>query len=202
MKKMLAIVAVAGLASAAMAQTGGPGNVKSYSTTHNPPLNIPDNNVAGVSSVIFVQDQGIIQSFDSVWIDMSHTWVGDLVITLSHPLSGLSTVIMDRPGVPASTFGNSDDVNGLYTFTDLDVLFPETAGSGSVAPGNYRSDGPLSRFNGDNKFGDWVLNVSDRASGDTGVIRAWGFSVTNVPTPGAFALLGLGGLAAARRRRA
>ncbi|MCW5766284.1 MAG: hypothetical protein KIT68_09950 [Phycisphaeraceae bacterium] len=48
--------------------------------------------------------------------------------------------------------------------------------------------------------GTWTLFVRDLGSGDTGEILSW--SVTILPTPGAAALLGIGGLAATRRRRA
>lgn len=197
MKKTLAILAVAGLASVASAQSAP----KVYSTNPEPNLAIPDNNPQGVSSTIIVPDTGIIADFEYLWIDMTHSWVGDLTITLSH--TGGSAIVLDRPGFPASTFGNSDDLAGIYTFTDVDPAFPETAGSGLVAPGFYRSATDLGlAFNGDEKFGDWTLTIVDAAAGDTGTLNAWGFAVTNVPTPGAFALLGLGGLAAARRRRA
>lgn len=48
--------------------------------------------------------------------------------------------------------------------------------------------------------GTWTLFVRDLGGGDTGGIASW--SVTILPTPGAAAMLGLGGLAAMRRRRA
>ena len=197
MQKTLAILAVAGLASVASAQTAP----KTYSVDLVPDLAIPDSPAAGVSSTIIVPDSGIIADFEYLWIDMTHTWVGDLVITLSHP--GGSAIILDRPGVPASTFGNADNVGGVYTFTDVDAAFPELAGGGLVAPGFYRTANDFGlAFNGDEKFGDWTLTIQDFGGGDVGTLNAWGFAVTNVPTPGAFALLGLGGLAAARRRRA
>jgi MYXO-CTERM domain-containing protein len=56
-------------------------------------------------------------------------------------------------------------------------------------------------FNGQNAVGTWQLEVFDGAGGDLGNVRQVVLSVTTVPTPGAMALLGLGGLIAARRRR-
>jgi hypothetical protein len=48
--------------------------------------------------------------------------------------------------------------------------------------------------------GNWSLFVVDDASADTGSI-AGGWQIEVIPSPGAMAMLGLGGLVAARRRR-
>jgi MYXO-CTERM domain-containing protein len=152
---------------------------------------------------IFVPDHGSITDFQGVDLNVFHTWVGDLTIVLTHKDSGTSLVLTDRPGVPASSFGNSDDLGGLYIFADGNPLLPETSAGGVIANGAYGAEGgSLSVFNGLDKFGTWSLHFTDSAGGDTGELLDWGFSLANVPAPGAMALLGLAGLVGGRRRRA
>jgi hypothetical protein len=153
---------------------------------------------------IFVPDHGTILDFQAVNLDILHTWVGDLQIVLTHKDSGTSVVLTDRPGVPAGTFGNSDNLDGLYTFADGNPLLPEDSGApgGIIANGAYGAEGgPLAAFNGLDKFGTWSLHFTDNAGGDTGELFGWNLVLNNVPAPGAMALLGLAGLVGGRRRR-
>ena len=192
MTKTLAILAVAGLASTVLAQGG---LNKDYSIAHDPALVLPT--VGVVNSTITVTDTNLIASMDYVFIDISHTWSNDLTITLTHNNNVVR--LIDRPAT-----GSRDLALGqIYRFQANGVAFGSVAGT--VIPGLpnvYAPVDPLANFVGKQKFGDWTLTVTDTIGGDGGFLRAWGFGVRNVPTPGAFALLGLGGLAAARRRRA
>lgn len=178
-------------------------------------FSIPDNNAAGGSSTIAVSSTDVIASFNSVTIfGFTHTWVGDLVATLSN---GTTTVdLLDRVGRTASTgFGSSGDLGGTYTFSMSGSPFPT---SGNVAPGTYQPfpngtggemspfNGSLASFVGSVLAGSWTLNISDRAGGDVGAITGWEFNVTAVPEPATWGLFGLGvsllPWVAARRRRA
>ena len=188
-KALLAVVGAALVAGTASAQlktyTGGGG---------------PINDLADQRFTIFVPDHWTPVIVDSIAIDMSHTWVGDLYIEVRHKTpNDYSVVLSDRPGVPASTFGNSNDLNGVYVFRDGFAPFSET---GAVPPGTYgpHAGQTISRTVQD-KFGEWSLFISDRAGGDVGTVRGWSITFNNVPAPGALALLGLGGLVAGRRRR-
>ena len=54
-----------------------------FSSVHLVPLPIPDNDPIGVEDCITVDDPRTINRL-TVALDISHTWVGDLVVTLTH----------------------------------------------------------------------------------------------------------------------
>lgn len=144
------------------------------------PLAITDNLPAGVSSTADVA--GVPGPITSVQVQVTadHTWVGDLIFTLTSP-GGTSVTLMDRPGVPGlSPFGCSNN--------NVDVLFgdglpddPEGtcsgAGQGNTADpwpvSNATPVQPLSALNGEDANGTWTLTVSDNAGGDTGTLLDW-----------------------------
>ena len=190
-KALLAVVGAALVAGTASAQlktyTGGGGAINDLASQRFT-IFVPDHSPAGGSVV------------DNIAIDMSHTWVGDLFIEVRHKTpADYSVVLCDRPGVPASTFGNSSDLNGVYTFRDGFAPLSET---GATPAGTYGPHaGQVISRGVQDKFGEWSLFISDNAGGDTGVVRGWSITFNNIPAPGSLALLGLGGLVAGRRRR-
>lgn len=207
MKIAAALVCVAGLATAAVATPTPP---KTYQGAGGP-LADSVSGIPGVSTFTInvpPDPDGYDEIFGMVDItlDISHTWVGDLIVTLQGPNGHIAT-IFDRPGVPeVSTVGNGDNLDGVYVFEDLQPQLPEVSAgpNATITPGTYGTSGPgfLFGFDGSIKTGVWTLTISDNAGGDTGTLRGWSITMTNnIPSPGAMALLGLGGLAAARRRR-
>lgn len=203
MKTAACILCVAGLASAAAAVPVVP---KTY-TGQGGVLNDSVNDVPGVtmfSLVVPPDEDGTNEIFSvvDVRLNINHSWVGDLVVRLRHDDTGTFTTLIDRPGVPPE-YGNSDDLNGLYIFEDGQLPIPETSGSGTVAPGVYGPSGPefFHLFEGESKVGTWTLIIEDHAGGDSGSLTSWGFTINNIPAPGAAGLMALAGLAATRRRR-
>ncbi|MBK8467480.1 MAG: choice-of-anchor J domain-containing protein [Chloracidobacterium sp.] len=155
-----------------------------------PQVNIPDNLPAGVDVVIPVTGLGTVAdlnfTFDgtqeatvpSTTAGVPHSWVGDVKVTIIAPGGQGSVVAFDRPGVPASTFGCSNNNIAQLTLDD-DGGFPtienscDGAGSAAAFPiGNFSPNNPLSAFDGINPNGDWVINFSDGGGGDTGSVRA------------------------------
>lgn len=158
--------------------TGGVGIIVSSGSIN---LAIPDNNAAGVNSILTVPASTNLPAAGDlrIRINANHTWVGDLKFTLTSPCG--TTFLFDRPGVPALGAGNADNLAGVYTF-DLAgaTVIPETAGSGTVAPGTYRpSDvgGAPHNWAGLTfpcaAAGNWTLNVSDNAVLDGGTLVDW-----------------------------
>jgi hypothetical protein len=75
--------------------------------THSPALAIPDGNPAGLSSSILVDESRIVVDMD-VYLEIDHTRVGDLVVTLTHEAT--TVTIVDRPGHPSVSGGCDADL--------------------------------------------------------------------------------------------
>ncbi len=204
--KAFALTTLAGLAVSATASAGtnignfGGGAIPDAITSHtNPGVLTLTGTVVGGGNI----------SNLGVSIDMSHTWAGDLEIDITSP-GGSTVTLTHRVGATTSTqFGDSSGLAGSYTFRDGGADYwaaAAAAGFGTdVAPGTYQPseqfDAPsaLSALNGESANGTWTLTVRDWGGGDTGSIAGW--SLLNVPAPGAAALFGLAGVAGLRRRK-
>ncbi len=207
MKYVVTVLAVAGLAASALAEPN-----KTF--TFNGNVAIPDNVVTPTPIQITVpadpDGENTITDLNVGFITR-HTFQGDIRVSLRHP-DGTMISLMDRPGQPQSLFGFSNDnfgnpVTDVPFVWDDDAPFAYDTGS-TGAPvtnpvGNWVPDGAdrLSAFDGKSKVGTWTLFVSDVAAGDTGVVESWSLNFTQIPTPGAAAVMALAGAAVIRRRR-
>jgi len=104
----------------------------------------------------------------NVSVNLDHTYVGDLQITLRSP-SGRVVTLFSRRGRDGRNLSN--------TMFDDEAL---TGISSGVAPftGAFRPETPLSAFDGSNARGNWTLTVSDRAWYDTGALNSWKLDFT------------------------
>lgn len=140
-------------------------------------LGLPIDSTAVVSNTITVSESGTVADID-VTVDISHSWIGDLQVTLSH--GGASVMIIDRPGVPSiSNFGCSQD--------DLLVTLDDEATAGAIedqcpAPGPvtgvFTPNNSLSAFDGFEASGDWTLSIDDRQGGDEGFLNEWSLAIS------------------------
>ena len=181
---------------------------------------VPDNDGLGARSAIVLADAGTINSM-SVVVAMSHTWVGDLIMTLSN---GTSTIrLLDRPGFPGSFFGDNSNLsaNTPITFAATATQLAENMGAGclnsdviGLAPCStdifFLPEDGFGVFLGSAIAGTWTLNVSDNSFRDLGSVRSWTLNADvgngngTVPEPTTLALvaLALAGIGAAGRRKA
>ena len=129
--------------------------VPTSSACVSPALPIPDNNATGVTTTITVPDTFAVNDV-SVQLNLTHTFVGDLVVELQH---GATTVRLHN-----RTGGSSDNIIGTY-------------------PTTLAVDGPgtLANFTGATSAGVWTLFVSDLAGLDTGTINQWCLNLTGAP---------------------
>lgn len=130
-----------------------------------------------------------------VELDLTHSWVGDVTVSLIAPGGATSSAIFGNTGSTTATgCGDSTDLGGAYGFFD-DTVNPTnwwdeaTAGGGAdiMTVANYRA----TEFGGDGQVipapmvviddafagvadpnGTWTLRVTDSGGGDTGAVLA------------------------------
>jgi subtilisin-like proprotein convertase family protein len=88
----------------------------------------------------------------AVYLDITHTYIGDLLVQLTSP-TGTTVILHNRTGT------YEDDILGWYPT----VLTPAQS---------------LDAFLGEEMAGDWTLLVSDHASWDTGTVNEWCLELT------------------------
>lgn len=114
-----------------------------------PGLVIPDNVATGVRDAMAFTEAGRVAQM-SVSVDIGHSFIGDLVVTLASP-SGRIVTLHNRSG------GNAANLNRTYRVADTPQL-------GSVA--------------GEPLTGQWTLSVVDAAPVDVGRLNRWELEVT------------------------
>lgn len=130
-------------------------------------VSIPDGpspNTAGTPafSTINVPESGTISSM-KISLDITHSYIGDLIIQLQHP-NGIDFVNVWARSCNDNQYGNID-----VTLEDgQPVLNCATPTTGVYAPAN-----PLSAFNGLEMNGDWSIALVDFYNGDTGTLNNW-----------------------------
>jgi subtilisin-like proprotein convertase family protein len=129
----------------------------------NVPVGIPD--LSTVSSELVVA-QDVTLTDVNVRVEIEHTWVRDLVVTLRSP-SGTVVTLLDRAGC------GDNDMN--VTFDDASSFSLENHCQGTTPwyAGVAAPHQPLAAFNGQSSAGTWTLTVDDQAGGDTGRIVDW-----------------------------
>jgi len=104
----------------------------------------------------------------NVRLNLTHTYVSDLVITLTAP-SGQTVTLFNRRG------GSGDNLtNTLFDDEGTSAI------ANGVAPfsGTFRPESALSALDGLSTKGTWRLSISDRAAADTGRFQSMSLVVT------------------------
>ncbi|MBQ4851505.1 S8 family serine peptidase [Pseudoalteromonas sp. MMG012] len=97
-----------------------PQGLTEFDYSNNEKVDIPDNDPTGASSIINVSDEVTIFGSDTL-VDISHTYIGDLVVTLTSP-AGTTATLHNKAG------GGADDIN---------QSFASSAFNGEVAQGDW-----------------------------------------------------------------
>ncbi|WP_339611023.1 M36 family metallopeptidase, partial [uncultured Planktosalinus sp.] len=143
-----------------------------FSDSQTPALAIPDNNPTGVSSTLSITENFSITDLN-VDVNVSHNWVGDIIVTIESP-AGTTATIIDRPGYTGSGFGcDENDIIATLDDDATDSVENECEAAVPTINGTFIPNNPLSVFNGENVTGDWIITVSDNASADTGTLNEW-----------------------------
>lgn len=124
--------------------TATTGNLGTFARTESPALAIPDNSTVVSQQTVAVA--GLVSGLQ-VTVDINHTYIGDLNVTLISPAG-------TRIRLHSRTDGSLDNIKGTY-------------GVKLVAADS------LNKAFGETAAGLWQLEISDSASGDTGTLASW-----------------------------
>ncbi|MBU4262965.1 MAG: hypothetical protein KKC76_14000 [Proteobacteria bacterium] len=180
----------------------GPAAAATYSLTYSGPLDILE---GGNYNYADITDNSLLGNITdvNVFVDINHTWVGDLDVYLAHSADdGASwkyVQLLNEDGGSANNLRNIlfDDSAPAY-INDVqppwaDASFKPTNGFDQDADSSE-----LAYFIGDQALGIWSLVLYDNATGDTGTLESYRVDIqtdaptTAVPLPGAVVFLGLG----------
>ncbi|KAB2859436.1 MAG: T9SS type A sorting domain-containing protein [Flavobacteriales bacterium] len=149
------------------------------------PKTISTSGTPTATSTINITSAGSISDVNVVDLEIAHSWVGDVVATLTSP-QGTTINLFNQPGVPNSTYGCSgNDIS--VSFDDAASLtsanFESTCNNAPAISGTYQPLSPLSALIGESMTGTWTLTVQDMASGDGGSLTGWGLNICSEVTP-------------------
>lgn|GEM_PF-983443 len=140
------------------------------------PTAIPDRPISpqlpnpGLTTQFLVNQEGTIQDLD-INIELLHSWIGDLTVTLTHVDTSTSVIIINRLG------STNCDAN------NIDVLLDDDGTGGSIqdqcednlsSPPSFEPANALQQFNGELIAGVWRLHILDNETFDAGTLITWG----------------------------
>lgn len=132
------------------------------------PVDIPADDETTVAAYFTMTDAFDIQNA-TVTLDISHTWVTDMAVTLISP-SGTEVALFSH------VCGDANDVSATFSDTGTQLQCNGTPViSGTVAPQT-----PLSALNGEPSNGVWTLQVYDEYPEDGGAINSWSLNLCSI----------------------
>ena len=172
----------------------------SGTSTHPSPRIITDDDAAGVTSTVTITDSEIIQSAKFSINGLTHSWIGDLIITVENETTGSKATLMSRPGFEGVPPGFSADVNGTYMFEDggasiwtasntNDSDFEVPEGTYAASDAGEAAVSLQTAFAGENTMANWKFTVTDTNATQIGqfISTSVNFTSVAVPEPGTMA---------------
>ncbi len=139
-----------------------------YTTnTYNNPNDVIIDVGAGATYIsdIVVGTTGIVSDLNIDILNITHSWVGDLDISLTSPSGTVVSLFVNE-------CGDNDDI-----FIGLDDEAASGYGCPPTGGGDFLPFGSLADFDGETVTGTWRLTVVDGATGDGGQINDWGMEI-------------------------
>jgi subtilisin-like proprotein convertase family protein/subtilisin family serine protease len=130
-----------------MENGGGSGHVIAREVA--PSLAVPDEDLNGIISPIGIDEDGVIESVEEVLVNISHTYRGDLLVSLISP-GNISVNLHQGQG------GGAENL---------------------IASFNNGTTSALQQLEGTGIRGNWSLKVIDRWPDDTGTLNSWGIKI-------------------------
>ncbi len=144
------------------------GAVTSNTYTNNTYVEIDDASASTITSQINVPTGGSISDINVLNLDISHTYINDLYITLTSP-SGTEVVLLRYP------CGNDEDI---YIDIDDEGAAYDSWSCPPTDNNAYEPYGNLSDFDGEDPTGTWTLEIQDAYDDDGGGLNGWQLQVS------------------------
>ncbi|MCB9857622.1 MAG: proprotein convertase P-domain-containing protein [Phycisphaerales bacterium] len=137
------------------------------------PKTIPDGSTTGAATTIVVSQNAIIEDLD-IDVEITHSWIGDITVTLTHVESGKSALLINQIGGSSFNTCFESDLNDVRLDDEgTGGLIENQCRPGLTSPPSYRPQNPLSTFKGMSVDGTWELRARDLAAGATGTLDHW-----------------------------
>ncbi|WP_412986269.1 T9SS type B sorting domain-containing protein [Pontimicrobium sp. IMCC45349] len=158
---------------------------------------LPDGSGAVYTTCITVDCYESSQTLDDIsqlleiCVNMEHSYLGDLEITIISP-NGQEAILKDYPGGGGTYLGGANDDGSTTPGTGADYCFSMsgavtlvngptiTAGTNppgnSITPGTYLPEGSFNSLLGSPLNGDWCIEIVDNLSIDNGYVFSWGMA--------------------------
>jgi subtilisin-like proprotein convertase family protein len=117
-----------------------------------PEIAIPDNDPRGIQSIISISENGTATDI-KIGVEISHTFIGDLQVDLISPSNKTATLHKQGDG------GSKKDLKATYDSSSSPALASLIATEQQIN-------------------GDWILQVSDNAGVDIGLLQKWSLDLT------------------------
>ncbi len=133
------------------------------------PKSISSSSTSTITSTINIGPSGSILDLDVIDLDITHSYINDLTVTLKSPSNTTVTLLNE-------ICGGQDNIQ---------ICLDDEANSGTFAcpplgGQSYQPYGSLSAFDGEDISGIWTLTISDGYVSDGGSLNRWALSFTTV----------------------
>ena len=135
-----------------------------------PGVAIPDDDAMGVMDTITLTEVGTLQDVDFS-VQISHPWVGDLVVALEH--LGTTVTAVDRPGRVSGGFGCGEDNTDVTLDDEATTAVEDQCDPNPALNGNQSPNNSLMAFDGESMTGAWTITVSDLVDTEVGTLDSW-----------------------------
>jgi len=114
----------------------------------------------------------------SVAVDVTHSAVGDLTISVESPGGETATLLANLPGVSGTCRGG--DITAIF---NDDGAAPGCAATIPSVGGTIAATTPLAPLLASSPAGTWTLTITDDANSDDGALNDWSVDVVCAPPP-------------------
>lgn len=137
--------------------------------TYSIPAGVAIIDVGTISHSFVVPDSSIMTDVD-VGLDITHTFIGDLEIRLTHEPSGTVVLLADN------RCGGTDNYPNILLDDEASATIASNCAT--LANSVRLPDNPLSAFDGFDSAGTWTLTITDTAGGDVGTLNSWSLHIS------------------------